>query len=73
MPYEAGGAIMSSQGQKGPVIYFGVADIDAATARIRELGGKADERQEIPGVGPYAQCSDTERNPFSLFQRAEAS
>jgi predicted enzyme related to lactoylglutathione lyase len=73
MTYEAGGAIMSSQGQKGPVVYFGVADIDAASARVRELGGKADERQEIPGVGLYAHCTDTEGNPFSLFQAAEAS
>jgi uncharacterized protein len=70
--YEAGGAIMPSQGQKGPVVYFGVADVDAATARVRELGGEAEEGQEIPGVGLYAHCSDTEGNRFGLFQAAEA-
>jgi predicted enzyme related to lactoylglutathione lyase len=73
MTYDAGGAIMSSQGQAGPVVYFGVADVDAASARVRELGGTADESQEIPGVGRYSHCADTEGNRFGLFQAAEAS
>jgi predicted enzyme related to lactoylglutathione lyase len=65
---EAGGAIYGAPGQTGPSIYFGVDDIDAATARVRELGGQAGERQEIPNVGVYALCTDTEGNPFGVYQ-----
>jgi predicted enzyme related to lactoylglutathione lyase len=68
--YEAGGAIFESPEQNGPMVYFGVEDIDASLARLRELGGQAGEKQEIPGVGFYAQCSDTEGNPIGLYQNA---
>jgi uncharacterized protein len=68
MTYEAGGAIYAAPGQKGPTIYFGVAAIEAAIARVRELGGEAGDKQEIPGVGLYANCTDSEGNPFGLYQ-----
>jgi hypothetical protein len=41
---------------------------NCAFARVRELGGEARDRQGIPGVGLYAHCADTERNPFGLYQ-----
>jgi uncharacterized protein len=47
---------------------IGTDDIDAAIARVRELGGEASDAQEIPGVGRYSQCTDTEGNPFGLYQ-----
>jgi hypothetical protein len=66
--YEAGGAIHGALGQNGILAYFGVADINDARARVRDLGGKAEDVLEIPGVGFYAHCSDTEGNAFGLYQ-----
>ena len=68
MANEAGGAIYPSEGEQGPIVYFGVDDVDAAVARVRELGGRAEEKQEIPHVGFFARCVDTEGNSFSVFQ-----
>lgn len=68
----AGGAIVGAPGQKGVMAYFGVQDMDAALAQVRELGGEAGEKLEIPGVGLYAQCTDTEGNAFGLYQDAPA-
>ncbi|MBV8599556.1 MAG: VOC family protein, partial [Actinobacteria bacterium] len=64
---DQGGAVFPGDG-KGPIVYFDTDDIDAAIARAREHGGKADDKQPIPGVGWFARCSDTEGNDFSLFQ-----
>ena len=68
MSYEAGGAIFGAGDQRGPIVYFGVDDVDRAIARVKELGGSAGEKQEIPGVGYYAQCADTEGNAIGLYQ-----
>lgn len=69
----AGGAVYRANGdEKGLLAYFGVDDIDAAMARVRELGGEAGEKQEVPGVGQYAHCSDLDGNRFGLY-RQEAS
>jgi len=70
---EPGGAIYPSQtGEKGAIIYFDTEDIDASVERVNELGGSAEEKQPIPGVGWYARCEDTEGNPFSIFQPDES-
>ena len=70
---EPGGAIYPAQsGERGPVVYFGTSDIDAAVARVRELGASAEDKQPIPGVGWFARCVDSEGNPFSLFQSDES-
>ena len=63
-----GGAVYTAD-TNGILVYFGTSDIDASLARVRELGGEAGDPQEIPNVGRYATCSDTEGNPFGLFQR----
>jgi uncharacterized protein len=69
---EPGGAIYPSEEEpQGPIVYFGTDDIDADVDRIRELGGQADDKQPIPGVGWFARCHDTEGNAFSLFQSDE--
>ncbi len=55
----------------GPVanLYFRVDDIAAAVARVRELGGRADEPQQSPsGLG--ALCRDDGGTAFSLWQAA---
>jgi predicted enzyme related to lactoylglutathione lyase len=70
---EPGGAIYPAQkGERGPIVYFGTEDIDAAIAEIGELGGSADEKQPIPSIGWFARCKDTEGNHFSLFQADES-
>jgi predicted enzyme related to lactoylglutathione lyase len=66
---EPGGAIYASQGgERGPIVYFDVDDIDAAVARVRELGGTADDKQPIPGIGWMSRAQDSEGNSFSLYQ-----
>ena len=68
-----GGAVYPMQeGEQGPIVYFGVENIDAELAKVSELGGQADEKQPIPHVGWFARCKDTEGNPFSLFQSDES-
>ena len=68
-----GGAVYPMmEGSSGTTIYLGSDDIDADLAKVRELGGEADDKQPIPGVGWFARCKDTEGNSFSLFQSDES-
>jgi uncharacterized protein len=71
---EPGGAIYPAQsGERGPIVYFDVDNMDADLARVAELGGTVElGKQPIPGVGWFARCRDTEGNPFSLFQSDES-
>ncbi len=68
MASEAGGAIYAAA-ENGLLAYFGVDDIDAAVARVRELGGEAGPAEELPGIGRYAHCTDSEGNRFALHQQ----
>jgi predicted enzyme related to lactoylglutathione lyase len=52
----------------GPLVYFSTDDIDASVAKVRELGGTAEEKQPVPTHGWFAACVDTEGNTFSLWQ-----
>jgi uncharacterized protein len=67
---EPTGAVYADEGgPKGaPIVYFGTDDIDASVKKIRDLGGKADDKLPIPGQGWFSACVDTEGNKFSLFQ-----
>ena len=68
-----GGAVYPNQaGEQGPIIYFAGEDIDADIAKVRGLGGEAEDKQPIPHVGWFARCKDTEGNSFSLFQSDES-
>ena len=69
---DQGGAVMSSEGPFGLVVYFDTDDIDASVAKVREHGGRSDEKMPIPHVGWFAHCTDTEGNEFSLFQSDES-
>ena len=62
-----GGLYRSESDERGLIPYFSVEDLDAAEARVSELGGSVRDSGEVPGVGRYAHCVDTEGNPFSLF------
>jgi predicted enzyme related to lactoylglutathione lyase len=37
-------------------------------AKVRELGGQADDKQPVPTHGWFAACTDTAGNKFSLWQ-----
>ena len=70
---EPTGAVYPSQNAgRGPNVYFDVDDIQQAAARVRELGGEAEEPGAIPGIGWYAFCRDTEGNLFCLYQPDES-
>jgi uncharacterized protein len=63
------GAALSGAGEPGhPNVYFDVDDIDVAIAKVRELGGSADDKQAVPMQGWFTACKDTEGNEFSLWQ-----
>ena len=51
----------SGPGDTGSLPYFGVADLDAALERVRELGGSVVH----PGER-WAICRDSEGTPFAL-------
>jgi len=64
-----GGAVMPSEkAGSGLIVYFDTNDIDGSIARVRELGGSADDKQPVPSMGWFASCRDTEGNSFSLWQ-----
>jgi predicted enzyme related to lactoylglutathione lyase len=66
---DQGGAVYPRQGQeRGPIVYFDSDDIDGSIRKVRSNGGRADDKQPIPGIGWFARCTDTEGNDFSLFQ-----
>jgi predicted enzyme related to lactoylglutathione lyase len=69
---DQGGAVWPTDGTQGPVIYYGSDGIDADLAKVRELGGQAEDKLPIPGVGWFARCKDTEGNAFSFFQSDES-
>jgi len=47
-----------------------VEDIQKALAAVKAAGGKvlSEKPDDIPGVGLYAKCEDTESNLFTLLQ-----
>jgi predicted enzyme related to lactoylglutathione lyase len=66
-----GGAIHRADqggGIPGIFVYFDVDDINEGAKRVRDLGGKAEEPGSVPQMGWYSRCSDTEGNPFGLWQ-----
>lgn len=72
LSYQAGGAIFAAPEATGPIVYFGVEDVDAAIARVEALGGEGGSKQDIPGVGSYALVKDSEGNPIGLYQATAA-
>lgn len=68
-----GGLYPRQEGEKGLITYFGVDDIDAARAKVQELGGTAEEKAPVPSMGWYARAQDTEGNSFSFWQTDETA
>ena len=64
---DAGSAVLPSD--TGAIrVYFDVDDINAGAARLKELGGKADDPQPVPTMGWFVTGTDTEGNPIGLWQ-----
>lgn len=55
-------------GKRGTRAYYDVQDINAAAARVRELGGEADEPGPVPSMGWFSTCRDPHGNEFGLWQ-----
>lgn len=53
--------------------YMGVGDVDAAAAKVQQLGGNIlGPPVDIPGVGRFAMITDPQGAPFNLFKPASA-
>ena len=68
---DQGGGVYSMEGMSGTTLYLGSDDMDADIAKVRELGGEADDKQPIPNIGWFARCKDSEGNEFALYQSDE--
>jgi uncharacterized protein len=65
----SGAAISQMEaGKKGTRTYFAVDDINAGTARVRELGGDSSDPMPVPSMGWFATCTDPHGNEFGLWQ-----
>jgi uncharacterized protein len=51
-----------------PNYYYAVENIEASAARVRELGGQAEAKSPVPGMGWFVACKDSEGNAFHLWQ-----
>jgi predicted enzyme related to lactoylglutathione lyase len=66
---QAGAAVTNMEpGKRGMRAYFDVDDINAGAARVRELGGEANEAMPVPNMGWFATCKDPHGNEFGLWQ-----
>jgi uncharacterized protein len=64
----SGAAIYPSEQRGHPKYYYATDDIDASSAKVRELGGTAEAKTAVPTHGWFAPCTDSEGNEFSLWQ-----
>jgi uncharacterized protein len=66
---QTGGAITNMEpGKHGIRVYFDVDDINDGAARVKQLGGEANEPGPVPGMGWFATCKDPQGNEFGLWQ-----
>jgi predicted enzyme related to lactoylglutathione lyase len=69
-----GAAIFPAESRTGhPNFYFATDDIDGSSAKVRELGGSAEDKAPVPGHGWFARCADSEGNAFHLWQADESA
>jgi predicted enzyme related to lactoylglutathione lyase len=66
---QSGVAITNMEPSKqGTRSYFDVDDINVGAARVKELGGEADQPMPVPSMGWFATCKDPHGNEFGLWQ-----
>jgi len=67
---QSGVAVFPADDRSGyPNYYFATDDIEASSAKVRELGGQAGDKSPVPGHGWFAACKDSEGNAFHLWQQ----
>ncbi len=69
-PNPPGGLFGGGDGER-PMPYFQVDDIEAAVTKVRDLGGQAEEPQEIPS-GWMSHATDDQGLEFGLWQGSGA-
>lgn len=48
---------------------IGVDDIDEAMTRVKAAGGQLlNDKMDIPGIGTFVRCKDTEGNIFTMLK-----
>jgi uncharacterized glyoxalase superfamily protein PhnB len=67
-----GGGLWGGREQAALVAVFTVDDVDAAVARVRDLGGDAADPQDMP-YGRLATCTDDQGLRFDLLQLLQPS
>jgi predicted enzyme related to lactoylglutathione lyase len=60
------GGLHGGESASSPRVCFEVDDMGGAVARVRELGGVADEPEEIAS-GHYVRCRDDQGSEFFLW------
>src|SRR5919205_167712 len=53
---DQGGAVYNVDGGNRTTVYLGSDDIDGDLAKVRDLGGDAEDKQPIPSIGWFARC-----------------
>ncbi len=68
------GGMHGGDARAAPYVFFGVDDMDAAVARVRELGGEVQDL-DVEGdaesqarFGRFKLCRDDQGSPFGLHQ-----
>lgn len=66
------GGLMARKEPEQPITnYINVASLDKSMAKVEKLGGKiCVPRTEVPDMGFFAVCQDTENNTFALWERS---
>jgi len=68
------GGLHGGDPEASPLLFFRVADIDAAVMRVRELGGSVEDADvsgdeaSIERFGRFNLCRDDQGSPFGLHQ-----
>jgi predicted enzyme related to lactoylglutathione lyase len=66
---QTGAAVNNMEpGKRSMRPYFAVDDVDAGAARVKDLGGDANERMPVPNMGWFVTCTDPQGNEFGLWQ-----
>jgi predicted enzyme related to lactoylglutathione lyase len=66
---QTGAAVTNMEpGKRGMRPYFDVDEINAGAARVKELGGEANEPMPVPNMGWFVTCVDPHGNEFGLWQ-----
>jgi uncharacterized protein len=61
-----GGLHAGAEGGTGTEVYLGVDDLEAAIAKVHELGGEAEDPQPTD-AGHYSRCRDDQGNVFGMW------